>query len=1165
LADSSSSVPATSQLQPHLEKLTARDAGVLLVWILAGLLCGGVAWRYFYQALPEASVHFKVPRAQALVLARTFATAQGAQLANYRSSIIFEVDDNAKTYLERTLGLEKANGLMAGQVSVWYWDVRFFRPQQREEYRVHVSPDGSVVFYDHIVEESRAGSHLDRDTALARATLFLREQLHLPLEDYNFLPEEANPTEYPNRRDWSFAWERKDFRVPAGPPGSGATYRLHVVVRGADVGLADESLKIPEDWLRGYERLRSGNNLVETFALIPYVFLYGAAFWIIFELSKLGLIRWAGPVKLGLFLAALWFINSINTWQELLAEYDTNASYSAFFVSKLLGAGLVSLLQGLLVTLALAPGEPLYRMMQPMRLQLRSFLRLPGLRSKEFFRSCVIGLSLAAVHIGYVVVFYLVAQHFGAWAPQDVNYTDEMSTALPWLSAFVIGLFAATSEEFLFRMFAIPFVHRLTRSKILAVVLPAFAWGFLHANYPQEPAYIRGLEVGCMGMVAGIVMWNWGILATLVWHYTVDATLGSLLLLRSASPYLRVSGAVVAGLAFFPLAFAAVMYVVRGGFEVREDLLNRAQPLKSPEPEPAPAAPERTAVYQAIPRRTLWWLLGCGLAGVALAAAVHPKVIGGFVRYRLDAHQAIAQADTVLRSAHIDPDRYHREATAVAKFQTPAGELATKYLVEKLGVEATNRIYAQVVPQAFWRVRCFRNGEADEYAVIFRADGALHSIWHTLDERAPGPNLTKDQAYELAAAWLEKNKHMDLSGWELIGSESTKRPHRTDTSFTWEQRTALAGGPGRENGAFAEIFLDVKGAEVSDFRMDIKLPEAWERQQTKATLGRTLLSIWPYFFYGLLAVAALVMFFRNFKRAGALVPWRRLARWALVAVAAFAVLQISNLPESLSGYPTDIPYQAFVATQAVILTLGAVVMLGALGLLFGLGYWFLAQAGFEPQLPGWTAMPRNYYRDAVIVALTGGAALLGLGRLEYLATYLWHARDAAIAFPPALDAYPPAGFMIGQAVLHGLWVVAAIGALAGWIACYVRPAWARASLFVGLALTRVGMPSGPLDFTRQLVMALLLIAILWWAISRVIRFNLLGYFLVFALLTLLTAALPWLVQPNSYFRANGVAALTALALLLLWPLVAWQRRTSDGTAPPFVESGGPSASPPGVS
>ena len=97
-------------------------------------------------------------------------------------------------------------------------------------------------------------------------------------------------------------------------------------------------------------------------------------------------------------------------------------------------------------------------------------------------------------------------------------------------------------------------------------MLPAFAWGFLHSNYPQEPPYIRGIEVGTIGIVAGWVMLRWGILATLIWHYTVDAFLTSLSLMRSQDLYTRISGGLVGFAAVIPVAVAGVLYLRRGAF-----------------------------------------------------------------------------------------------------------------------------------------------------------------------------------------------------------------------------------------------------------------------------------------------------------------------------------------------------------------------------------------------------------------------------------------------------------------------------------------------------------------------------------------------------------------------------------------------------------------------
>src|SRR3989441_6729620 len=312
----------------------------------------------------------------------------------------------------------------------------------------------------------------------------------------------------------------------------------------------------------------------------------------------------------------------LNQWQFERAGYDMNDSYSTFVVLRLVLALISALATALMVTLVLPGGEPLYRAYQPDRMQLSKAFTLRGLRSKEFFSSAVVGLALAAAHIGFIVAFYMVGSNFGVWAPQDLNYSDAVNTSFPWIAGVAIGLMASTSEEFLFRLFAIPFVERVTKSRVLAVVLPAFSWSFLHSAYPQEPGYIRGIEVGIIGIVAGIVMLRWGIVATLIWHYTVDASLVGLLLIRSNSLYFKISGAVVAAAALAPLAFACVSYLTRGRFETDEDLLNRSEPdpeiAVSSEPE-AGTFQTKPSGYEALAPRMIAFLGVCVLVEIGRA------------------------------------------------------------------------------------------------------------------------------------------------------------------------------------------------------------------------------------------------------------------------------------------------------------------------------------------------------------------------------------------------------------------------------------------------------------------------------------------------------------------------------------------------------------------
>jgi len=60
----------------------------------------------------------------------------------------------------------------------------------------------------------------------------------------------------------------------------------------------------------------------------------------------------------------------------------------------------------------------------------------------------------------------------------------------------------------------------------------------------------------------------------------------------------------------------------------------------------------------------------------------------------------------------------------------------------------------------------------------------------------------------------------------------------------------------------------------------------------------------------------------------------------------------------------------------------------------------------------------------------------------------------------------------------------------------------------------------------------------------VVRFNMLGYFLVVAGTSLLAAAAKLVSEPDGFYCGNGYAVLLILAGLLAWPLAAWNARTA---------------------
>jgi hypothetical protein len=130
-------------------RLSAGEKRALVLWVLAGIVGLWYAHAHFFEAFPEASVNFKVTRGEALKRAKSFVESLGQNVDGYRSAIVFGVDDNAKTYLERQVGLKEANRMMASEVNVWHWNARFFKAQQEEEFQVGVSPEGNITGYEH--------------------------------------------------------------------------------------------------------------------------------------------------------------------------------------------------------------------------------------------------------------------------------------------------------------------------------------------------------------------------------------------------------------------------------------------------------------------------------------------------------------------------------------------------------------------------------------------------------------------------------------------------------------------------------------------------------------------------------------------------------------------------------------------------------------------------------------------------------------------------------------------------------------------------------------------------------------------------------------------------------------------------------------------------------
>jgi hypothetical protein len=248
----------------------------------------------------------------------------------------------------------------------------------------------------------------------------------------------------------------------------------------------------------------------------------------------------------------------------------------------------------------------------------------------------------------------------------------------------------------------------------------------------------------------------------------------------------------------------------------------------------------------------------------------------------------------------------------------------------------------------------------------------------------------------------------------------------------------------------------------------------------------------------------------------------------------------------LSQYPTSTPIRLFAGTAAVGVFLLGAVSLGLLTLLFGLAYSFGSRAFGEDQLPTWFAMPANYNRDAFWIGLGGSALLITVRRLLDFVSAWWPTvhRELPASFGNAFDAIFPGAALTGGAVFHGLMEVAVVALAAAFIGAELRARWLRLLLFLGTPACLVSNWGSPADFLKQFLGGLIVFGVVVFGIRQVVRFNILGIFLVACCTTLLGGAAEFLGQPGAFYRYNGYLLMLALIVLLGWPLVSWRLRSN---------------------
>jgi membrane protease YdiL (CAAX protease family) len=1083
----------------------------------------------FTRAFPEASIDFKVTREEAVKRGEAALKARGFSVDGMRALATFDVDDEAKVFLERTVGLEKANPLFATTVPVWRWSVRWVRPLEKLEYRAAVAPDGRVLAVRRLLPEKDAAPDPGDAAARDLAEEAVRKDRGLEPSALRFI--QAAVEKRPARTDRTFVWESNVIRF------GDAAMRYLVEVQGDRVGRTSLHLEVPEKWRRDYETLRSKNVAAGTVAWFGLLLTALAVVVVFLQRVRRKDVKWTWALAFAGVGAALQLLASLNELPIRLFDYDTAESWSGFLAMSLLAdlAGAVAL--AAVLFLFVAAGEPLFREASPGQPALGRILSLRGLRSKRFFRGLLLGYAMTALFFAYQVVFYIVAAHFGAWAPADVPHSSLLATPFPWLGVLLMGFVPATTEEFSSRMFSIPFVGRFAPAWV-AVVVPAFIWGFAHSTYPNQPFYIRGLEVGFAGVLIGVVFLREGMLPLLVWHFTVDAVYTALLLVRSTNPYIAVSGAASALVLLLPMAVALVLYVRHGGFAPDGDLSNAAVGTAAALPRAAEPAPLACKPPRALDPARLAFAVGLGLAVLFLARTVLPRATPwDDVDVRVDRTGAKAAADAFVKAAGDDPAAYlaavtHETAlpaledaseTGAGLVPYDASDAAARWLLQRGGMPLLTKWATSVFPGPVWHVRYVR--ALDEHgttAVVDARTGRVVAFRRTLPEAEAGGSPDEAAARSRAAGVL-KTFGEDPARWDIVSASGENRKARRDTLVVFESKAERVGEAARR------LVVSLAGDVPALYATALKLPEEWVRQREKSTPPKYAALVWKILGLGSL-VGLLLVEFVKVVRAGA-VPWRRALVLAALLTLPALFARAAGLPVVLSKYDSQFSLPVFFVIAGVSTVVGILIsyLLALLAAALVLAVKPDATAAFRRNA---VDGPRALLAASAVVLLIVGARALARS-LD--AAFPLEAGVSGFPFPPGVQGLLPAASVLEAVTSRFILLAggAAFGALL--LGDVLRKPAVRAlfAAFAAGAFAPLGARTWGELFVPVLAGSLVGAAFLA-ALAVLLRDDPRAYLFAAAGLGLAGGAADLLKSGVPWWTLNGVLAAAALLAILAW-------------------------------
>jgi len=421
-------------------------------------------------------------------------------------------------------------------------------------------------------------------------------------------------------------------------------------------------------------------------------------------------------------------------------------------------------------------------------------------------------------------------------------------------------------------------------------------------------------------------------------------------------------------------------------------------------------------------KRPAFWIL-LALVSLAAAAGAYHYFPQAFSIVALDItmnrERALADARSILERARLGPSGYQQAASFALDDETQ-----TFVELEGGGKAAFTRMLREGLYSAYtWRVRHFKEGEANETLIRFTPNGRPYGFVERLKEDAPGAALEAAEARRRAEADASAQWPINLAAFGLVEQGQERRPGgRIDHTFTYE-RTSPTLNEGRYR-----LRLVIAGDRLTEVTHFVQIPEAFTRRYANMRSANEAIGIGSVVGMVLLYVVGGIGVGLFYMLRVRWVLWRPAAIWGAIVGSLQALATVNEWPLMWMTYDTALPRSTFLAQQIAALVATLVGFSAFMALSFMAAETLGRRAfGHHPQF--WRVWAKGPGSSTAMLGQTvGGYLLVAIFFAYEVGLYLiatrafgWWTPAEALLHPDVLATYMPWLSAIANSLQAGFW------------------------------------------------------------------------------------------------------------------------------------------------